>query len=43
MYEINHDTIHYLEASGGYICKDSYDTYQYYRTRMQERGLTVSD
>ena len=43
VYEINHDTIHYLEASGGYICKDSYDTYQYYRTRMQERGLTVSD
>lgn len=43
VYEINHDTIHYLEETGGYICKDSYDTYRYYRARMQERGLAVSD
>lgn len=43
VYEINHDTIHYLEETGGYICKDSYDTYRYYRARMLERGLSVSD
>ncbi len=39
VYEINHDTITYLEESGGYICKDSYDTYQYYRELMVKRGL----
>lgn len=43
VYEINHDTMQYLEESGGYICRDSYDTYQYYRTRMQERGLLGSE
>ncbi len=41
VYEINRDTIRYLETSGGYICRDSYETYQYYRTRMEERGLPL--
>ncbi len=41
VYEINHDTISYLEASGGYICKDSYDTYQYYRERVKSEGTWV--
>lgn len=43
VYEINHDTIQYLRESGGYICSDSFDTYQYYRTRMQERGLLKAE
>jgi len=41
VYEINHDTITYLEESGGYICKDSYDTYQFYRELMKKRGLPI--
>lgn len=41
VYEINHDTITYLEESGGYICKDSYDTYQYYKELMKKRGLPI--
>lgn len=41
VYEINHDTIVYLEESGGYICKDSYDTYQYYKELMKTRGLPI--
>ncbi len=41
VYEINHDTILYLEESGGYICKLSYDTYQYYKELMKSRGLPI--
>ncbi len=41
VYEINHDTITYLEESGGYICRDSYDTYQFYRELMKKRGLPI--
>lgn len=41
VYEINHDTITYLEESGGFICKDSYDTYQYYKELMKKRGLPI--
>ena len=37
VYEINHDTITYLEESGGFICKDSYDTYRYYKELMETR------
>ncbi|SFG08534.1 bis(5'-nucleosyl)-tetraphosphatase (symmetrical) YqeK [Oribacterium sp. WCC10] len=41
VYEINHDTITYLEESGGYICKDSYDTYNYYKELMKNRELPI--
>lgn len=37
VYEINHDTITYLEESGGFICKDSYDTYRYYKELIETR------
>ena len=37
VYEINHDTITYLEESGGFICKDSYDTYKYYKELIETR------
>ena len=37
VYEINLDTITYLEESGGYICKDSYDTYRYYKELIETR------
>ncbi|MCR5009218.1 MAG: bis(5'-nucleosyl)-tetraphosphatase (symmetrical) YqeK [Oribacterium sp.] len=37
VYEINHDTITYLEESGGFICKDSYDTYRYYKELIEMR------
>ncbi len=41
VYEINHDTISYLEESGGFVCKDSYDTYHYYKELMKKRGLPI--
>ena len=41
VYEINEDTISYLEESGGFICKDSYDTYNYYKELMKKRGLPI--
>ena len=41
VYEINHDTISYLEESGGFICKDSYDTYHYYKELMKKQGLPI--
>ncbi len=41
VYEINRDTIQYLEASDGYICQASYETYRYYLKKMQERGLPL--
>lgn len=37
VYEINYDTITYLEESGGFICKDSYDTYRYYKELIETR------
>ncbi|ETP73797.1 putative HD superfamily hydrolase of NAD metabolism [Lachnospiraceae bacterium JC7] len=41
VYEINYDTISYLEESGGFICKDSYDTYHYYKELMKKQGLPI--
>ena len=41
VYEINYDTISYLEESGGFICSDSYDTYHYYKELMKKRGLPI--
>ncbi|MBO5597479.1 MAG: bis(5'-nucleosyl)-tetraphosphatase (symmetrical) YqeK [Oribacterium sp.] len=41
VYEINHDTITYLEESGGFICKDSYDTYRYYKELIETRWQPI--
>jgi predicted HD superfamily hydrolase involved in NAD metabolism len=41
VYEINYDTITYLEESGGFICKDSYDTYRYYKELIESRQQPI--
>lgn len=38
VYQINHDTISYLETKHIYICKESCDTYSYYR-ELHEKKL----
>lgn len=42
VYEILKDTIAYLEADGSYICKDTFETYRYYKDLVEDSEETKS-